>query len=206
MLASDVNNPAFANPIDPDSGLWVEFFIWERRDPVDSEGKKLTNFEGKPFVRIQNPGDKTLTVEQPVREDHKARFPRQWLAFQASQGEGPVVGTPIEAWAEACPDECSAVDVAELKILKFHTCELLANASDAQVQRLGMGGEGKRVKVKEFLQARHAQQAGGELEALRERDKAREREMQEMREMLAEALSTKPRGPGRPAKSPLKAA
>jgi len=59
-----------------DEQLHVEFFIAKEIDP---------RWDGKPFIRINIPGDKTSVVEQPVREDHKRRFPRQWLYFQMKQ-------------------------------------------------------------------------------------------------------------------------
>ena len=44
MLASDVNNPDFVGAVDPDSGLWVEFFIWDKDDPLDASGTPRTAF------------------------------------------------------------------------------------------------------------------------------------------------------------------
>ncbi len=64
-LDSDINNA--------DSQLYVEFYNYEK-DP----------YKGKPFVRIIVPGDKTTVIDQPVRDDHKERFPRQWLHFQCT--------------------------------------------------------------------------------------------------------------------------
>ena len=62
-LDSDINNA--------DSQLYVEFYTSEK-DP----------YKGKPFIKIVVPGDKTTVIDQPVRDDHKERFPRQWLHFQ----------------------------------------------------------------------------------------------------------------------------
>lgn len=196
MLASDVNNPEFSGPKDPDAGLWVEFFVWERRDKLDADGKKLTDNYGKPFCRIMNPGDKTTIVEQPVTQYHKDRFPRHWAIFQRDNGEGQVVGTPIEAWYEARRDEdLNEVQLNELRILKFTTCEALATASDAQIQRLGMGGVTLRTKVSEWLKTRGQSAANAELEALRARQRDTDKQMEEMRQMLAQALA--PKRPGR---------
>jgi hypothetical protein len=55
-MDSDVENA--------DSKLYVEFYTHERKPHV-----------GQPFVRIMVPGDKTNILDQPVREDHKQRFP-----------------------------------------------------------------------------------------------------------------------------------
>ena len=53
-----------------DEQLQVEFYLAKEVDP---------KWDGKPFVRINIPGDKTTIIEQPMTEDHKKRFPRQYL-------------------------------------------------------------------------------------------------------------------------------
>lgn len=205
MLASDVNNPDFSGPKDPDAGLWVEFFVWEKRDKLDIDGKPLTANYGKTYVRIMNPGDKTTIVEQPVTQYHKDRFPRHWAQFQNMNGEGQVVGTPIEAWYEARRDEdLSEVQLNELRILKFMTCEALATASDAQIQRLGMGGVTLRTKVSEWLKSRGQSAANAEFEALRAKQRDADRKMDRLEEMLAAALAPKRRGPKPKNKAPVK--
>ena len=71
-----------------DAQLHVEFFI----------AKDVEGWDGKPFIRIMAPGDKTNIIEQPVREDHKERFPRQWLYFQMQNTDCQVIGTPLIDW------------------------------------------------------------------------------------------------------------
>ncbi len=198
MLASDVANPEFVNPQNPDAGLQVEFFIWTAKDPVDNEGKPYTAFEGKPFVRIQNPGDKTLCVEQAVREDHKQRFPRQWQHFQTSQGEGMVIGTPLEAWFEARPGDLTEQQLWELKICKFTSCEQLAVASDSQLSKLPMGTRSLKIKVAEWLAGQTKSHASQELEGLKSQVVDQRRQMDEMHAMLAEMAAA--RKGGRPRK------
>jgi hypothetical protein len=78
-LDSDINNS--------DSHLHVEFYENDRAP-----------YKGVPFVRILIPGDKTTEIDQPVREDHKERFPRQWLYYQMKNSEGVMIGTPLQEW------------------------------------------------------------------------------------------------------------
>jgi hypothetical protein len=59
--------PLDSDVVNGDSQLQVEFFVSD-----------VENWKGHPFVRIMIPGDKNTIIEQPVREDHKKRFPRQW--------------------------------------------------------------------------------------------------------------------------------
>lgn len=131
-LDSDVANA--------DAQLHVEFYIHKEQN--------------RPFVRIMVPGDTTNIVDQPVRDDHKERFPRQWLHFQMQNENGDLPGTKLEDWYAAAPHEISEHQVAELQILKFRTVEQVATASDAQMMRIGMGGPGLRMKAQAFLRSK----------------------------------------------------
>ena len=174
MLDSDIANA--------DSHLHVEFYISD-----------LTEYKGKPFIRIIVPGDKTNIVEQMVREDHKERFPRQWLYFQMKQNEqeGNLPGTPLRAWAESDPEFLNAGRMEELQILKFQTVEQVATASDSQLQRIGMGGSGLREKARLFLTQKNRADGSAELEQTR-------KELDELKAQMAELVAA--RRPGRPKK------
>jgi hypothetical protein len=173
MLDSDISNA--------DSQLHVEFFVSEDKD-----------YKGIPFVRIIVPGDKTNIVEQPVREDHKERFPRQWLYFQMKNEEGGIVGTPIEEWHKAEPDNINRGQIEELQILKFQSVEQIATASDAQLQRFGMGGTGLRERARMFLSRKNRSESQVELDETK-------KQLAELQEQMQELLAAK-RGPGRPPK------
>lgn len=173
MLDSDISNA--------DSQLHVEFFVSDDKD-----------YKGIPFVRIIVPGDKTNIVEQPVREDHKERFPRQWLYFQMKNQEGGIVGTPIEEWHKAEPDNINRGQIEELQILKFQSVEQIATASDAQLQRFGMGGTGLRERARMFLSRKNRSDSQVELDETKKQLAALQEQMQEL-------LAAK-RGPGRPPK------
>lgn len=165
-----------------DEQLHVEFYI------TDAKG-----WEGKPFVRINIPGDKTNIIEQPVREDHKARFPRQWLYFQMKQSEKDapqVIGIPLSKWNQDFPEELTRGHIEELHILKFQTVEQVAGASDQQLQRLGMGGPGLRERAKAYLNRRNRQETQGELEETK----------RQLAELQAQMTALTARKPGRPKK------
>jgi hypothetical protein len=179
MLASDLDNPAFQGASNPDSLLHVEF-MW--RQPVD---KWKTEHTGKelllpllPYIRIMNPGDKTSVHETPVRDDHKRRFPRQWMAWQMKEGliEGAnadIPGWKLEEWTAL-----NETQRRELQHLRFNTVEQLAGASDAQLQRIGIGGIGLREQAKAALKVKNKSEFEAEM-------KAKDKEMAEMRERLA---------------------
>ena len=136
-----------------DSQMHVEFYVHER-DP----------YVGVPFVRIMNPGDKTNIFDQPVRDHHKERFPRQWLHFQMQGTSADAIGTPLAEWHKLAPEEFSDFQMAELHILKFQTVEQVATASDAQLQRIGMGSAGLREKAKGFLAKRNRSETENQLD------------------------------------------
>jgi hypothetical protein len=169
-LDSDINNA--------DSHLHVEFYTNDQKPYKDRP---------TPFVRIVVPGDKTNIVDQPVREDHKERFPRQWLYFQMQQGDGPVIGTMLEQWNKDDDEGFNAHQMAELQILKFQTVEQVATASDSQLQRIGMGGAGLRERAKTYLTRKNQSANTSELEVTR-------RELDELKQQMAMLMETKKLG------------
>jgi len=142
MLASDMDNPQFTGAANPNDLLHVEFYMYSSLDANKSaEQGKEVRLPSIPYVRIVRPGDNTSVIETPVRDDHKARFPDKWLAFQMKEGmiEGPqnIPGWKIEEWPVLKGKD---TQIHELRHLRFQTVEQLAGASDAQIQRLGLGG------------------------------------------------------------------
>ena len=164
-LDSDVSNA--------DAQLHVEFYE-HKSDP----------YKGVPFVKIMVPGDKYNVFDQPVREDHKRRFPRQWLYFQMKQenGDAPPPGTTLKIWNAERPLELPDGLLEELHILKFQTVEQVAGASDAQVQRVGMGGSALREKARTYLVQR-AKLANNE-ELIKT-----QKELDEMKAQIAQLLA-----------------
>lgn len=135
-----------------DAQLHVKFYEHDREP-----------YKGVPFVRIMIPGDKTNIYDQPARDHHKQRFPRHWLHYQMKHSDASVIGTPLMVWHRERPEEFTEGQLGELSILKFQTVEQLATASDAQIQRVGMGAAGLRERARQFLSAKNAQTSGAEL-------------------------------------------
>lgn len=198
MLASDIANPNFSGASNPDDTLYVEFYWYE---PVDDWTHRITG-EKKvlpkvPYVLIQRPGDHTTVIRTEAREDHKRRFPRQWLYFQTKEGlidTKDLPGTPLESWDELKDKQDYILD---LKSKRFFTVESVALASDAQVQGIGMGGLSLREKAKQFLKAQMGNEVKQEL-AKKDEEIA---ELRRMVESLAEKIGEpEKRGPGRPRK------
>jgi len=125
-IESDVGNP--------DSRLHVTFYkkALEVKDESAAQGRPI--FKEYDFVKILVPGDALNEIDTIARDGHKDRFPRQWAAYMNKVGgEGGFVGTPLAQWPQV-----SVSQAEELKALKFHTVESIANCSDQQLQRIGM--------------------------------------------------------------------
>ena len=143
-LDSDINGA--------DSQLNVEFYTSREK-----------GYEGQPFVKISAPGQANINeVDTTVREDHKQRFPRQWLYFQMQNTDVPMQGTPLQAWQKEHPEDISEYQVAELGVLKFQTVEQIALASDGQKQRIGMGADGLQNLARAYLK-RKREASGAEV-------------------------------------------
>lgn len=168
MLASDLNNPEFSNPINPDTLLHIEFYYdepidkWESEQQTSAAGKRVIVKRPKQaFIFISRPGDVTSEIRRAVVESDKARFPREWLYFEINEGltEQTVPGWSIDEWPELTPDQRR-----ELKFLRFQVVEQIAGASDSQVQKMGMGGAGLRELAKVAMRARMGAEVRDEMQ------------------------------------------
>lgn len=121
----------------PDAGLAVQFYKRSIENEFQSEQNKRPIFESRDFVKIWSPGNVLNIIDTFVTEDHKRRFPLQWQAYsnrmEGSDLDTREVGTPITVWPRITREQAE-----ELRGLKFYTVEAVANASDAQLQSVGM--------------------------------------------------------------------
>jgi hypothetical protein len=162
-----------------DSFLQVEFY--------NNETMK------RPFVRIMIPGDQLNIIDQPVREDHKERFIRQWLHFQMQSEGGVLPGTDLMQWHKDEPAAINEYQVAELQILKFRTVEQVATASDSQLQRVGPSGVGLQKNARAYLQNKNMSDSAKDLADTK-------KQLAELQQQMSAIIGNQPRGPGRPRK------
>jgi hypothetical protein len=135
-----------------DSRLQVRFY----KKPVHQEQESLE--AGRPiykefdFVHICVAGDTLTEIDTFALQQHKQRFPIQWANYMNRVGanDEEVVGTPVSEWPLVSKSQAE-----ELRAMKFHTVESIANASDQQLQRMGMAAGMSpyafRDKAKAFL-------------------------------------------------------
>ena len=135
-----------------DSRLQVRFY----KRPVQQEAETLE--AGRPiykefdFVHICVAGDTLTEIDTYALQSHKQRFPIQWANYQNRLGadDQEVIGTPITEWPLVSKSQAE-----ELRAMRFYTVEAVANASDQQLQRMGMAAGMSpyafRDKAKAFL-------------------------------------------------------
>ena len=118
-----------------DSRLQVRFY--KRTDQQEAE----TLEAGRPiykefdFVHICVAGDTLTEIDTYALSSHKTRFPIQWANYKNRLGadDQEIVGTPVSEWPLVSKSQAE-----ELRAMKFYTVESIANASDQQLQRMGM--------------------------------------------------------------------
>lgn len=218
MLASDLNNKEFVGATNPDELLHVEFYWHEPIDWNKSQdtGREVRTGQRMIYVRIAAPGNAHSVIETPVRDEHKARWPQKWLAWQMREGLIEGAQEDIPGWKLDDWDGITKDQARELGYLRFQTVEQLAGASDGQLQRMGMGGFGLREKAREALRGKMRAEMKDELDArdkelaeLRARDAAREKELADIKAMLTAQpapAAAAPKRRGRPPKNPQVAA
>jgi len=155
-----------------DARLAVQFYkkSVKQEDASIEAGRPI--FKEFDFVRIMIPGDNLTEIDTYAQESHKQRFPRQWAHYQNQvANHEDIVGTPLETWPQITRSQAE-----ELKGLKFHTVEAIADCSDQQLQRIGMvagmSPHTFRQKAKAFLnlatESAEVAQKEAEMQALKE--------------------------------------
>ena len=155
-----------------DSRLAVQFYkkSMKQEDASNEAGRPI--FKEFDFVRIMIPGDNLTEIDTYAQESHKQRFPRQWAHYQNQVSDHlDIVGTPLDQWPQVTRSQAE-----ELRGLKFHTVESIADCSDQQLQRIGMvagmSPHNFRIKAKAFLNlandSAEVAQREAELQALKE--------------------------------------
>jgi hypothetical protein len=193
-IESDISNA--------DSRLAVQFYKKSVKQDIASDEAGRPIFKEFDFVRIMIPGDNLTEIDTYAQESHKQRFPRQWAHYQNQvANHQDIVGTPLDQWPQITRSQAD-----ELRGLKFHTVESIADCSDQQLQRIGMvagmSPHNFRLKAKAFLNlandSAEVAQREAELQALRaENDKikaetdAKLSKMQEQMEALLAAVAEK---------------
>ena len=123
--------------------------VHQEQESLDAGRPIYKDFD---FVHICVAGDTLTEIDTYALHSHKQRFPIQWANYMNRQGahDEEVIGTPLSEWPLVSKSQAE-----ELRGMKFPTVESIANASDQQLQRIGMAAGMSpyafRDKAKAFL-------------------------------------------------------
>ena len=189
-IESDISNA--------DSRLAVQFYKRSVKQDIASDEAGRPIFKEFDFVRIMIPGDNLTEIDTYAQESHKQRFPRQWAHYQNQvSNHQDIIGTPLDQWPQVTRSQAE-----ELRGLKFHTVESIADCSDQQLQRIGMvagmSPHNFRLKAKAFLNlatdSAEVAQREAELQALKEENakikSETEAKLAAMQEQVSALLAT----------------
>lgn len=150
--------------------LAVRFYSRPIENAFRSEQEGRPVSEMRDFVRIEIPGNNLSVIDTFANQDHKDRFPIQWARYMNEKTDGDIQGTLLKDWPIL-----NAAQVNELKHFKFYTVEQVANASDQQLNSigmlLGMSPLSARDKAKAFISnAKDSAVVQAQADELRKRD------------------------------------
>ena len=105
-------------------------------------------FEDREFVRIHVVGDRGAQAYEPVNDDHKQRWSKEYAAFRAGI-ELPPSGTPLATWPHPLMTKSQ---VAMLAVDNIRTVEDLAGLDDAKLMKIGMGAREMKSAAHTYLE------------------------------------------------------
>jgi hypothetical protein len=169
-----------------DSRLQVRFYkksVQQEQESIEAGRPIYKEFD---FVHICVAGDTLTEIDTYALNSHKQRFPIQWANYMNRVGahDEEIVGTPLSEWPLVSKSQAE-----EMRAMKFHTVESIANASDQQLQRMGMAAGMSpyafRDKAKAFLNlattAAETDKREAEINALKEELAKKELETAKMK-------------------------
>ena len=156
----------------------VFFHAVQVQNNFKSNAEKRPIFEERIFIKKLVPGDSTLVVDRPMREQDMEDHPIEWARYEQKK-EQKVAGTPIDAWMAV-----SETQKAEFKSLNIFTIDQFANLPDVAGDKI-MGFNDLRSKARAFIMAAQDSHMMDKIRA--EMDKkmeAQEAELAELRAMI----------------------
>ena len=153
--------------------------------------EKRPIFEEKIFLKKLVPGESTLVVDRPMREQDIEEYPIEWARFEQKK-EQRVSGTPIDVWSAI-----SETQKAEFKALHIFTIDQFAQLADSVGNKI-MGFNDLRDKARAFIAAAKDSAVFDKIRAETDAKLAQqEEEMAQLRELVNQLTAKKS---GRPKK------
>jgi hypothetical protein len=128
--------------VDSSDGCYAIFHHETCENLEQSEIAGTPVYEAVQFVEIIAPGNDKEIVDRKVKESDKLRWPEQWRRFLEGVEEPDFDGLPVTEWPQI--NNALARTLHEAKI---YTVEQLAEVADVNLQTLGPGMSGLKVKA-----------------------------------------------------------
>lgn len=170
------------------------FYMGTRQDHAASEAAGRPIYHEIEMVEVFLPANIYNRPHLLVTDMEKGRWPTEYEQFRKGQ-EQSGDGTPLEQWSIL-----NRSQVLELKAIGFGTIEDLAQAGDATLGRLGMGGRRIRDLAKAYMEQSEGMapltKMAAENEKLRDQAEQQGYQIRELNELLSK-LSAQVEGLGR---------
>lgn len=163
-------------------GVSVRFHQKSVQDQAASDAAGRPIFKDMVYLEKRTPGDRTLTIDRPMRESDKQEFPEQWKRYEAGANEKPE-GQPLGEWPQITRSQ-----VEELAYFKVRTVEELARVPDSAHSSLGPLFP-LRDKARQYLDRAAAGAQEAKLKAERDELDAKNRALEERLAKLEAAQS-----------------
>jgi hypothetical protein len=126
----------------------AQFYVQAVKLEFESAKQGRPIFKDQEFVAIIIPGIHGTSSHQPVNDEHRERWPKEYAAFKAGQ-EAPTEGTPLADWPNSAMTRSL---VEELAYYNVRTVEQLATLDEAALARIGLGAQQLRATARTFLE------------------------------------------------------
>jgi hypothetical protein len=147
-MSAALDDPEYYGHVEADPAdrrLSVRFSKEAKLDHQKTEAEGREVYKEVEYIRILIPGDKTLSVFRPVQPSDKQRFPDQYRAFKAREGQA-IQGTPLVGWPLI-----TEAQRKELEYFNIYTVEQLAGVADGYVAGM-MGVQALKQAASKFLE------------------------------------------------------
>ena len=169
------------------SSLIVRFSIEAQEDEQATAKAGRAIFNDVEVLEVRVPGDIDI-LRRNATENDRREYAKQYLAFQKSQTQETVSGTPLTVWA---PIKRSQVE--EARHFGIFTVQQLAQVPDNHMQRLGPGWITLRQTARDWEKAANDGSAVVALRQELENATARIKTMEEMLKKQALELHRDPK-------------
>lgn len=177
----------------PQSGVFVKFYMEAVEMKAESEKAGRPIYKEIPHIRIEYPGDRLNVFVSKAFDHFQKQYPQQWANFMAGQSEA-IVGMPLTEWPQI-----TKAQVKEAEFFNIRSVEQLSELSDAAIQKMGMGWQSLRKKAQDYLAAASGSAPLSSIQAENERLRS------EIEAIKASLANPDVRKPGRPRKDEVEA-